>query len=280
MLVIMIYGAAMVGGAMAYLYCESLDLIFRILIADIAATCMVFGASYALNNSSLYDPYWSVAPIVIAGFILSLPETPDPRFMIAFSLTALWGIRLTRNWLKTWEGLGTEDWRYQSLAVQTGRGYWWVSFLGIHLFPTLLVFLGCLSFFTLNEANPSPLNLLDLLAVITTLGSILIEHRADAELHKFRASRCDRSQVLDTGLWARCRHPNYLGEIGFWFGLYLFSVAASFEPFQIGLIGPVAMVTLFVGISIPMIEKKLLEDKPNYSHYRATTPMLIPYGKL
>ena len=39
MLVIMIYGAAMVGGAMAYLYCESLDLIFRILIADIAATC-------------------------------------------------------------------------------------------------------------------------------------------------------------------------------------------------------------------------------------------------
>ena len=86
--------------------------------------------------------------------------------------------------------------------------------------------------------------------------------------------------MLDTGLWARCRHPNYLGEIGFWFGLYLFSVAATFEPFQIGLIGPVAMVTLFVGISIPMIEKKLLEDKPNYSHYRATTPMLIPYGKL
>lgn len=275
----MIYGAAMVSGAMAYLYCESLDLILRVLVADIVATCVVFGASYGLNNSSLYDPYWSVAPIIIAGFMLSLAEAPDPRFIIAFSLTGLWGIRLTLNWLKTWEGLVTEDWRYQFLAAQTGGGYWWVSFLGIHLFPTLLVFLGCFSFFTLNEANHSPLNLFDLLAVIATLGSIFYEHRADAELHNFRASRHDRSQVLDTGLWARCRHPNYLGEIGFWFGLYLFTVAATFEPFQISLIGPIAMASLFIGISIPLIEKKLLADKPSYSYYQTTTPMLIPYGR-
>jgi hypothetical protein len=33
--------------------------------------------------------------------------------------------------------------------------------------------------------------------------------------------------VMDRGLWAWSRHPNYVGEIGFWFSMALFGVAVS-----------------------------------------------------
>ena len=35
--------------------------------ADVAATLVVFAFSVAFDNSSFYDPYWSVAPLPIQG---------------------------------------------------------------------------------------------------------------------------------------------------------------------------------------------------------------------
>ena len=37
-------------------------LILAALLADLAATVVVFGFSVAFDNSSMYDPYWSVGP--------------------------------------------------------------------------------------------------------------------------------------------------------------------------------------------------------------------------
>ena len=42
------------------------DLLWQVALADLVATLVIFGFSVALNNSSLYDPYWSVAPMVMA----------------------------------------------------------------------------------------------------------------------------------------------------------------------------------------------------------------------
>jgi len=91
-----------------------------------------------------------------------------------------------------------------------------------------------------------------------------------------RAVRSSRAEVLDSGLWAWCRHPNYLGEIGFWIALFLFGVAAWGGVYPWSWLGPVSMAALFVGISIPMIERKLDADKPAYAAYRRRTRMLIP----
>ncbi len=77
-----------------------------------------------------------------------------------------------------------------------------------------------------------------------------------------------------------CRHPNYLGEIGFWFSVYFFGYAAlgHGDPWMEA--GPVAMVLLFVIVSMPMIEKKLTEAKPGYEAYRKSTFALLPLSRL
>jgi steroid 5-alpha reductase family enzyme len=248
--------------------------------ADIAATLVVFGFSVVFRNSSFYDAYWSVAPPVLAGYwwISGTIDAQDLRMAFIMLIIGVWAVRLTGNWAYGWRGLGHADWRYVRLREQTGVFYWVVSLLGIHLFPTIIVFLGCLPIYVASRSDAA-LNLLDVIGLIVGTGAIWIETSADAALHRFRDSRASSAEVLDTGIWGWCRHPNYLGEIGVWVAVALFGVAAGGEGWMVWA-GPVAMVALFAGISIPMIETKLMQDKPGYAAYRARVAMLVPFARL
>jgi len=80
-------------------------------LADLAATIVVFFFSVLTNNSSVYDPYWSVAPVPLALFWLLQPGSngfANPRHVLIFVLLCLWAIRLTTNWAIRWHGLSHE----------------------------------------------------------------------------------------------------------------------------------------------------------------------------
>jgi len=249
-------------------------------VADVVGTVVVFGFSFAFKNSSFYDPYWSVAPIPIAFYLASHPTAADSavgaRQVLALVLVTLWGLRLTANWLRGWTGLHHEDWRYGKLRADTGKAYWLVSFSGIHLFPTVLVFLGCLGLYPALTAGARPFGPLDLVAAAITAGAIVIESLADNQLRAFVQSNRDPARYLDTGLWAWSRHPNYFGEVSFWWGVWLFGVAADPASAWWTAGGPVAMTVLFVFISIPMMEKRMLAKRPSYAEHQRRVSMLLP----
>ena len=192
-------------------------------IADLVGTVIIFLFSYLRKNSSLYDPYWSVIPILIAAYFLYLgQDTPanGARAMLSLTMVCLWSIRLTWNWARSWPGLHHEDWRYISLAKKTGSFYWLVSFTGIHLFPTIMVFLGCLPLYPALAGSSAPFNGFDLLATGICLVAIAFEFYADNQLLAFRRKPENKGQVCATGLWKYSRHPNYFGEAFFWLGLF------------------------------------------------------------
>jgi steroid 5-alpha reductase family enzyme len=250
--------------------------LFIILAADVAATAVVFLFSLGTDNSSMYDPYWSVVPPVIALYWAIQPEAiADPeRQVIVGGLVLAWAVRLTFNWVRRWEGLGWEDWRYVDFRSQWGRLYWPGSFFGIHLVPTLIVYLSCLPLWPAMAAGGRPLGALDLLAAIVTGGAIWLETMADRQLHRFLRTP-GRRGTLATGVWARSRHPNYLGEVLFWWGLWLFGVAAD-PSFWWTVVGPVVMTALFVFISIPMMDKRMLARRPDYAEHCRQIPALWP----
>jgi steroid 5-alpha reductase family enzyme len=225
-------------------------------LADLAATIVVFIYSVITGNSSIYDPYWSVAPVPIALFWLLQPGSngfANPRHVLIFALLCLWAIRLTTNWAIRWRGLRHEDWRYEDIRRQTGRFYWPVSFVGIHLMPTLLVFLGCLSLWPTLSDTRAQLTWLDVVAALVVLTAITIEGTADVQMQRFRRTR-KAGQVMAPGIWSFSRHPNYFGEVLFWWGLYLF-VPLAYPHFWWVIIGPLAILLLFLGISIPLMER-------------------------
>ena len=250
----------------------------KVLTADIIATVMVFMFSIIFNNSSVYDPYWSVIPPFIVIYLMKLyPEGNDIRQIVVLLVVLFWSFRLTLNWLRGWHGIKHEDWRYVSIAEKTGKFYWPVSFLGIHLMPTLFVFLGCLPLWY-SLSSSSAFNFYDIIAIVFTLGAIFLEWIADEQMIRFRKNNKQNS-YLNSGLWAFSRHPNYLGEISFWIGIFLFTLSSSSFTTSKGLwtgAGFLMMTILFVFISIPLMEKRNLARKPGYEKYISSVPALVP----
>ncbi len=246
-------------------------------VADFAATVVIFLFSLILRNSSMYDPYWSVYPMFIAfwWFFQFGAEGDLIRNVIVLCIVNAWGIRLTWNWARSWPGMVHEDWRYTKLSEDTGVFYWLVSFLGIHLFPTVLVFAGCIPLYYIFQ-DPSSLGIIDVLATVVGIGAIIIETVADNQLRKFRLSRAEgSSKIMDTGLWGWSRHPNYFGEISFWVSIFLFSLPIFLSGMYWLITGVVMMIILFVFISIPMMEKREMR-KEGYEAYRKRVSALVP----
>jgi steroid 5-alpha reductase family enzyme len=186
----------------------------------------------------------------------------------------LWAVRLTWNWVIRWNGFKDEDWRYAGFRRKFGNFYWIISFFGIHFFPTVMVFLGCLSIYPALSGNAGPLSVIDLIAGIVVIHAIVLETAADGQLRRFIRSGPLPGTFLRSGLWKYSRHPNYLGEVTFWVGLFLFSLGST--PFQWWyLAGPVVMILLFRFISVPMIDKRMLERRRGYREYMASTSALI-----
>ena len=85
LLVIVAYvlaGAAAVGTGIWF---HAQQPIVRVGLADLAATIVVFIFSVITNNSSMYHPYWSVAPVPIALFWLLQPGSDGSPIRAMFS---------------------------------------------------------------------------------------------------------------------------------------------------------------------------------------------------
>jgi steroid 5-alpha reductase family enzyme len=216
-------------------------------------------------------------PLIVGGWALVSDGGSTLRRVTMLVLLTLWAVRLTVNWAIGWNGLTHEDWRYVRIREQTMRRlpWWLVSFTGIHLMPTLVVFLALFSAWPALHGYPR-MGLVDLLAIAVMLGAILIEAVADLQLRHFSSRPEHAGKSVDMGLWRWSRHPNYLGEIGVWWGLWLFGLAAD-PSWWWTVIGPLAMVALFAGVSIPLMERRNLERRPDYAAYQRGVAALLPW---
>ncbi|HWU20720.1 MAG TPA: DUF1295 domain-containing protein [Nocardioides sp.] len=247
------------------------------LIADLVATAVVFVASRVLHNSSCYDPYWSVLPPYLVGFWLlqDRPGVDHTRAVLLTVVVAVWALRLTANWIQDWPGLHHEDWRYPMLRERAGRAEAVVDLMGIHVFPTLIVFLAMVPAYAVLTRPGRGLNALDLAATVIGLAAPVLQYVADAQMRAFIRTR-QPGQAMDRGLWSWSRHPNYFGEIAFWCALALFGIAGAPHDWWWLVLGAVAMVAMFQGASIPMMEQRSLERRPAYQQIIDRVSRLVP----
>lgn len=247
------------------------------LIANLLMTVVIFGFSRAFRNSSFYDSAWSLVPAYFVGYwwIVHSEGADLVRMGLMALVVIAWSIRLTMNWALHWPGLHDEDWRYAMLRGKAPKLEFLIDFFLIHFFPTIQVFLGMLPVFAVFCLPNQALGWLDAVAFLLGLVAVLIEMVADIQLHRFIKQR-EPGQLLDKGLWAYSRHPNYFGEFLFWLSLALFGLAALPEQWWWQVPGALAILLMFVTASIPMMEQKVA-GRPGHDELKRRISVFVPW---
>ena len=244
------------------------------LIADVTSTIIIFIFSLILNNASCYDPYWSVAPLSIAILLLFTKPLNLVRILVSIAVIG-WGLRLTINWIYTFDNLKWEDWRYKLLKQKTGFFYPLINLLGIHLFPTIVVYLCLLPVLFIYNYDVS-FNIFVLIFFILAIFSFVLQGIADFQMHKYRKNK--NGTFNRNGLWKYSRHPNYLGEILMWLNIALLAIFAL-NNYYFLIIGAIVNTLMFIFVSIPLAENHQRDRKPGFDIYKSETRMLFPIYK-
>jgi len=251
-------------------------------LADVLATVIVWAFGLLYENVSVYDPYWSVFPPVaflIWAFYTGVWSLPVILLLIA---SWYWGWRLTRNWAITFKGIAHEDWRYTQYRSLHPVLFHLLNLFGLNMMPTLVVFAAMLPglrmfdlSFAIGDLSFLPIcwrrMAICIAGFLVCITAATIQLIADKQIHDFRAAH--PGKYCNVGLWKRGRHPNYFGEMLFWWGIWI--MYAAFGGLDWFICGPIAMSAMFIGISIPLMEKRQLQNKPGYAEYRKQTRILI-----
>ena len=272
-IVALVYAFATACGIVSYLYLP-FDFWLNLLLADVIATVATFLFSIIFRNASVYDPYWSVQPIVIVVAFAVTAKSLSWAQILPLVAVLLWGIRLTANWAYTFHGLQFQDWRYTMLRERTMKLYPLVNFVGIHLVPTLVVY-GCILPVVFTFIYNPQLNAGSVVFFAVSVLAVVLQGVADCQMHKYRKNRT--GNFIRSGLWKYSRHPNYLGEILMWWGIALAFTCAMPERWYL-IAGAGANTLLFLCVSIPLADGRQ-SRKEGFAEYKSQTRMLLPIYK-
>ena len=261
------------------IYLESIDEVsfwMLVLIWHLYATIFIYIFSVLLRNSSLYDPFWSLAPVPIVLVLSNGMSSLEVKLLVVIPIT-LWAIRLTRNWIISWEGFSHEDFRYKDLKNTNKFQAELNNLFGIHLIPTLIVNFGLFPLFYLVDVVQTDSSVLIYylyLASIFTFLAVVLETVADEQMREFRDNPENRGKTMKYKLWKYSRHPNYLGEVLFWYGIYFMGLSTGLLPLWL-ILCPTLMLALFIFISCPIMDKRSLKNRSDYAEYMRKTSMLL-----
>jgi steroid 5-alpha reductase family enzyme len=236
----------------------------------------VWLVSLSLKDAGIADVFWGVGFVVIAWLTFFRTGGFYPRSLLIAGLVTLWGVRLAvhigaRNW-----GKG-EDRRYAAWRAKYGRNFWWVSLYRVFLVQGVLLWIISLVVQAGQSSSvPARFTWLDGAGVLLWAGGFFFEAMGDWQLKHFKADPVNRGKVMNRGLWAYTRHPNYFGESLIWWGFFLIALSNIKNLWTV--ISPVTITLLLLKVSgVSLLEKNITERRPGYREYQQRTSAFLPW---
>ncbi len=245
------------------------------LLAALAVALPTWAVSLPLRDASLADRVWSLmvgAPVVLYACRLPL----DTGSLLALAVLAAWALRLAVYVTRRNSGHG-EDKRYQAIRARNQPNF---GFKSLYLVFGLQGALAWVVGWPLLAvvAHPGSLGPPGMLGLLLAAGGLVFEAVADAQLARFLRGPRAQGAVMDQGLWAWSRHPNYFGECCVWWGLGLAALAAGGWADAWSLASPLVMTVLLLKVSgVALLEQDIGERRPAYRDYAARTSAFFPW---
>lgn len=243
--------------------------------ATMAMMLVLWLVSVAIKNASIVDIFWGAGFVVIAIITFTLTDGYHPRKVLITALAAVWGLRLAIHigWRNHGKG---EDFRYKAMRKRFGERFALVSLFTVFGLQGVLMFVISLPLqFAQLSREPARLTWLDFLGAALWLIGLGFEAIGDLQLTMFKLDPANKGKVMDRGLWAYTRHPNYFGDALLWWGFFVIALATPRGWWTV--ISPVLMTTLLMKVSgVALLEKTLVKTRPEYRNYVQRTSAFLP----
>jgi steroid 5-alpha reductase family enzyme len=225
-----------------------------------------------IGRYNVVDVAWGVGFVAIAAVAATLGHGDETRRWLLLALVAIWGLRLSWHIQRKTVGKG-EDPRYAALLrdatlsqvirkvfVLQGLITWFVSF------PLQLS--------AVTGPTPKPLTAVTVLGVAVWLVGVTFEAVGDRQLRVFKSDPANRGVVMDRGLWAWTRHPNYFGDAAVWWGLWLITINDWVSLTTVA--SPLLMTYFLIYVTGARLTEKLMAGRPGFDEYQQRTAFFFP----
>ena len=232
----------------------------------------LFIPAYVFKTEKFYDLAGSSTYIFAVSYIL-YDSSQNLTNLILGTAIIIWAVRLGSFLFFRIKKAG-EDKRFKEIKQSPTRFFLAWSLQGMWVSVCSLCALTALS-----TENGVVLNGYLYLGFGLFLTGFLIEIIADKQKSKFRSNLDNKDKFINTGLWSKSRHPNYLGEIILWLGISIMSISSLSGLQYLTLVSPLFTYLLLVYVS----GVRLLEESGNkkwghlnsYKEYVKNTPVLF-----
>lgn len=249
-----------------------MEILITFIIA-IAINIFMFVPAFVWKTDKLTDISYAVTFVVLALYGL-FAGTLTFEKIILFAMIAAWAFRLgTYLLVRIWKT--GRDKRFDDK-----RDYFW-KFLGFWLLQGFTVWVVMIPTTFFLHTDATHFTAISIIGIFMWGGGLILESFADYQKYTFINDPKNQGKWIQSGVWSISRHPNYLGEIALWAGIYLTVVCSLAVPEKlIGLVGPIFIAVLIIFVSgIPLLEKYANDrwgNDPAYQQYKKRVGVLIP----
>lgn len=235
---------------------------------------LVFIPAYLRQTERFYDLTGSITYISVTTLAVFFSRGVDARAILLWVLVVIWAVRLGTFLFRRIQKRGKDD-RFDEIKPS------FIRFLNVWTIQGLWVtFTVAAALVAITTANRKELDWFAIIGFLVWVLGFALEVVADSQKSRFSAISDNQGKFIQTGLWSRSRHPNYLGEIILWVGVAVIALPVLQGWQWIAIISPVFVTLLITRVSgIPLLEKKA-EGKwggqDDYEAYKKRTPVLIP----
>lgn len=258
-------------------------MLLQIVVGVLVAMTVVMIAAWAFGlkakNGGWTDVFWSFGTgLLLAGaaLVATGTDTSQARRLLIAAFMLAWGLRLGLYLAPRVAG-HPEDVRYAGFREQFGKRYP-INMLFVTLPQAPAAALLALSVVAAAQRPTPDLDLRDALAALVYVIALVGETTADAQMRRFRGDANNKGKVIETGLWAWSRHPNYFFQ---WLGWLAYPVMALDPSRPISLLtlaAPAVMYGLLRYVSgVPPLEAAMLKSRGDtFRDYQKRVSVFVP----
>ncbi len=238
-------------------------------VAVVVLMALTALAAKRTSRWSVVDVTWGLGFLVVAVIALLVGDGDLLRRGLLFALPAAWALRLASHILGRAKGTG-EDPRYAELK-ENGKG----GFARQVLLPQGLAIFFISLPIQIGVGSDRPVGWLAWLGVLVWVVGLAFEAIGDAQLKAFKADGANKGRIMDRGLWAWTRHPNYFGDACLWWGIYLVAADSGWAG-AATFLSPVAMTYFIYAVTGAKLLEKTMSKRAGWDEYAARTSIFLP----